>query len=762
VPQSAQVHRIEQGPTIAAVGQIGAAVEVRGLADHEPVFLRLPVTPADAATVDASTARVFRVDTPSGTPAVVEASGLAAGFGHAWALIDAPGVYALVGLPRDKVAQALLIAATSPFPSDATEAAVLLAAGADDPNTLLEWRRRVAADEVAATANPLALTEVRRERGGAVAPPDLPNGITTAGFIARVRSVMAAPEAFAEQRLVVTRVRERADWRAAGIAPMRAGAGPAIPVSANWWMYHRDAQHTGVVTDSHISRANVTTLQPRYRVPLDGPVASVPAVVDNTIYVGIGNSARATAHRGGTLYAIDLVSSAVRATFTFNTPPLGGSRQGLAGIACTPAVMNGRLYFSALDGRLYCLDAATLTPIWVTDLRHADAAHNQPVTHTVAAEGWCSPLVVNGRVYVGCGESESNTFGFVYCLDANTGDVVWLFCTTKFPGVVDNEPNVIPRSVAGIVPLPAPFRVGNDPASRGASPWSSCAYDPVSNRIIVGTGNVLPQGPVPQPAYSLGVLSLDATTGGSPRFFQPSSQDSYRPDDSDCDVPPGPTIYLQGGRRVVAIGSKCGSFFLLDADTLAPLARRQLLPRIGGNGGFPGDTGAPIPAVDPHPPDPETGRRTENFYGIFSTAAVSYGLERLYVGVGGFAFGVGTPGIDSATTAFLRALNWTDLTDAWATAQGPDGVTRYVATTPPMYTTPGEAGFAAPVLVNDLLFMSTSRPGLYAFDAESGVPLWSAPGFGPPRPNSFSLGPVVFGDYVVCTSANLGMLVYSL
>ena len=79
-----------------------------------------------------------------------------------------------------------------------------------------------------------------------------------------------------------------------------------------------------------------------------------------------------------------------------------------------------------------------------------------------------------------------------------------------------------------------------------------------------------------------------------------------------------------------------------------------------------------------------------------------------------------------------------------------------------MYSTPGETGFASPVVVNDVVLMSTSRPGLYAFDAASGLCLWSAPGFGPPLPNSFTLGPAVFGDYVVVGSAGLGLMVYSL
>ena len=774
------VRRVDAG-SVPTLGQVGPVVAVDGPVDLGRTILRIPVSPAMLVGIDETSIRLFRLG-PDDAGEVIATSGNAPGLGYIWAVLQSPGRYVAIGLPSDRVIRGLLgdltlaRAASAPGVSQAKlfHRCVLAPLQAMSAADLTQLRGAYAADNSATFADPRAAMTAKRGRAGWIEPGDLPGGLSTAAFIARLQDLSDLPDGLPEERLITGGF---AALDPSDSAPVTralpdglAGQGlpvdrlPGIPATANWWMYHHDPQHSGVVTDSHISKANVAHLRLRYRLPLDGPVVSVPAVVDNTIYIGIGNSRRAYQQRGGTLYAVDLLTGVTRASFTFNTPALGGARQGMAGIACTPAVIGGRVFVSGLNGCLYCLDAATLTPIWITNLRAADPLHNQPVTHAVAAEGWGSPLVVNGCIYVGFGESESNTFGFVYCIDARTGVVRWLFCTTLFPGMAENEPNIVPQSVAGLFRMPPPFVEGPDPAFRGGSPWSSVAYDPVSNRVLVGTGNVLPQGPVPQPKYSLGVLALDAATGRNPRFFQPSNDDNYRPDDSDCDVAAGPLLYRDpvSGQRLLAIGSKNGSFFVLDADSLTPVARRQLLPRIGGNGGFPGDTGQPIPAVDPHPPSPDGGARTENFYGIFSTAAVSYAQRRLFVGVGGFAFGVGTPGIDSGTTAFLRALDWHDLTDHWPMQVGPDHVARYTASHPPMYLTPGEAGFSSPALVNDLVFMSTSRPALYAFDSETGLGLWSAPGFGPAQPNSFTLGPVVYGDYVIVGSANLGLLVYGL
>jgi outer membrane protein assembly factor BamB len=72
-----------------------------------------------------------------------------------------------------------------------------------------------------------------------------------------------------------------------------------------------------------------------------------------------------------------------------------------------------------------------------------------------AGDCFSSPLVVNGKVYVGSGEGERDVFGFVFCLDANTGNVVWLFCTNQFNLASDNNPNVIPASAAVSNPLPS-------------------------------------------------------------------------------------------------------------------------------------------------------------------------------------------------------------------------------------------------------------------------------------------------------------------
>jgi outer membrane protein assembly factor BamB len=124
------------------------------------------------------------------------------------------------------------------------------------------------------------------------------------------------------------------------------------------------------------------------------------------------------------------------------------------------------------------------------------------------------------------------------------------------------------------------------------------------------------------------------------------------------------------------------------------------------------------------------------------------------VGIGGYG-GIG----DHQSTPFMRALNWHDLDDAWAThidTIGANKVSRYIVPRPPMYTT-NEAGLSSPAVVNDVVLVSTNNPGLYAFCANTGLCLWTATGLAP----GFILGPAIYEKYVV-VGAGSQVNIYSL
>src|SRR5581483_2765769 len=151
-----------------------------------------------------------------------------------------------------------------------------------------------------------------------------------------------------------------------------------------------------------------------------GPVYTKPSIVDGKIYVGTIENGTT----GGTLYKIDLFTGHIDGKYETPTLP---ATYGIRGVGGSPAIVDGRAYFTSVHGRVYCVDTATMTTasppppaLWITGLKNADPAQNQPRANT-AADSWSGPLVVNGNLYVGCGEGETATAcGFVYCLDAAT------------------------------------------------------------------------------------------------------------------------------------------------------------------------------------------------------------------------------------------------------------------------------------------------------------------------------------------------------
>jgi outer membrane protein assembly factor BamB len=539
---------------------------------------------------------------------------------------------------------------------------------------------------------------------------------------------------------------------------------------SNWWMYHGDHGHTGMATGSSLNSGNVAGLKLLYDIQVPGPVLSVPALVDGFVYVGLANSHDVKDSNGGTFLKIDVTTGKVAAKFEWHIDPAEGDTHGFMGMGCTPAIRDGKVYFSAFNGKLYCLNQADLTPVWITDLRIADLAHNQPVSNTLGdptdppAAGWSSPVVANKMVYVGMGEGENPAlFGFVYCLDAETGNVAWIYCTCQFEDGVPNQPNVLPPgTIKGA--LPPPFVLGpGDPQIRGCSVWSSIAFDSRLNRLYCATGNPVPDSTLPCKGFSNGILSLDASSGVFRGFFQALPESSYRDSDNDVDFGGSPILFTVDGRRLVAAGCKNGGLFVLDADTMELVRWRQLLPYY--------NDGRQIPSVDPHfsasqqnTMDPQNPDRVsdeidqENYSGTYSTPAVNPTLGRLYIGIGGKNYQTVKAGIDYSTTPFLRAMDWDTLEDAWELDDSDPRL--YIHPQPPMYRTPGESGLSSPAVVNDVVFCATSKIAVYAFHAYTGKMLWEDQlgiqtggmngGYG------YCLGPAVSGDYVVAGALVFG------
>jgi len=86
-------------------------------------------------------------------------------------------------------------------------------------------------------------------------------------------------------------------------------------------------------------------------------------------------------------------------------------------ISASPVVMDGKVYFASLDGKLYCADAESGKEIWKYEI-------------TTSFEA--SPMVLNNTVYIG------NVNRKLYAIDADSGFVKWEFETG---GKIMGSPN---------------------------------------------------------------------------------------------------------------------------------------------------------------------------------------------------------------------------------------------------------------------------------------------------------------------------------
>jgi outer membrane protein assembly factor BamB len=772
----------------ATLGDIGLAAAIKGERLSAQSILILPLDQSALTGIDETTVRVFRVDEESGTLKPVWNSGINTTLGFAWAKVRRPGTYVPIGLPRDRLLQELLRQTARErqlADVDSREEAEKFTRDAlslfheESPEIIQTIRTELARAEAQTAAGGLPLKHLRLGHGGHILPLPLPRDADFKEFAERIRGLEVTFGGLPEEQLFyppdAARLSE-SPWPVlqdrritdvigtASILDHLIEINPRFVelirclISKNWWMYQHDERHSGVASGcSDIRSTNAGTLIEQSQVPVEGPINTKPSIVNGYVYIG---SSKYGGSDKSVLYKIELATGTVVGKFEVT----GTAFYSISGIGGSPAIKGGKVYFSTVYGQIYCLDSSTMTtalspppPLWVTNLKAADMSKNQPVNNA-SGDSWSGPLVVNGNVYVGSGEGEGdfgssnpNTYGFVWCLDANTGVVKWVFCTSKFTNGAENSPNVIPNEAAASWAAAHGFTVVADPPQTGNAPWSSAAYDSVTRRIFIGTGNsqydVAP-GPgdgtaQPDYHYGSGLLALDADTGAFAGFFQPAVDDSYWTLDSDIDVPGSATVFTHGGHRVVGFGSKNGSYFLLDAHDLSIIARRQLLPRSGGNG-TPTDRGTAIGTVVP------TGGAGENKWGVMGTAAMHSGLGTLFVGLGGYA-GIG----DSTKTPFMRAVDWDTLLDKWTTTVT-GGVARYTVPVPPMYSS-SEAGLSSPAVVNDVVFIATSKCALYALDAATGLCLWSAPGLPAGGWPNYALGPAIYGNYVV---AGAGKKVY--
>jgi alcohol dehydrogenase (cytochrome c) len=278
-----------------------------------------------------------------------------------------------------------------------------------------------------------------------------------------------------------------------------------------------DGQRYAPLTEINAGNAKSLVRFCSLKIADAGAFQAGPLVIGGTIYV---TSARATV-------ALDARNCAPRWHVEY-TPE---GPEGLP-ISRGAAVLDGRLFRGASDGRLLALDAATGNLLWKT-----------PVANTVKGEGLTSaPIAWRGLVFIGTSGGEMGIKGRMMAFDAATGREIWRFDT-------------IPT---GDQPGADTWQVRDTALKGGGGMWSSYTLDPATGELFVPVGNPAPDMlPAFRPGknlYTNSLVVLDARTGALKWWYQIKS-----PDNADHDLGAAPLLFRDsGGRQMVAMAGKDG------------------------------------------------------------------------------------------------------------------------------------------------------------------------------------------------------------
>jgi outer membrane protein assembly factor BamB len=324
-------------------------------------------------------------------------------------------------------------------------------------------------------------------------------------------------------------------------ALLTAAAGPAAaqPNPADWPAFLEGPSHTSYnAAATAITASNASTLAQEWSWPTppspnSGPntMNASPTVVDGVVYIGAMD---------GYFYAIDESTQAVLWSdfLGLDTPkgtdPCGKKGQGItatAAVADDPVTGTPTVFVNAPDGNLYALNAQTGAVIWTGQVDVPSQTVNDYYS-------WSSPLVANGKVYVGISSDCDSPLipGGVIAFSQSTG-----------------------AKVARWVDVP------NKPALYGGSVWSSPAL--LSNGdIVAATGNGYKNSG--EPLYDDSIVELDPNTLAVVGYWQIPAAEQI----NDGDFGASPTIWNAtiNGVPTPMVGDcdKNGYYYALEQDNI--------------------------------------------------------------------------------------------------------------------------------------------------------------------------------------------------
>jgi polyvinyl alcohol dehydrogenase (cytochrome) len=268
---------------------------------------------------------------------------------------------------------------------------------------------------------------------------------------------------------------------------------------------------------------------------------------------------------------------------------------GQVGVTGKPTVKGGTVYFGTWAGAVVAADLLTGHVDWST-----------PVTAERGTQVDGATLVTGKRVYVGDAD------GMLHALRRETGEVVWSTPLDAHPNTrIFSTPVVVPPpasaghglivigvastelvldkddftfrgSVVGVDATTGklrwrlPVSAGQDGA--GSSVWSSAAIDRRRHLAFIGTGQAYER---PAGHLSDSLLAIRYDTGKLAWSRQFTADDVWTffakpPVGPDADIGATPNLFRAGGRDLVGVGDKAGTYDVFDRATGETVWAREL------------------------------------------------------------------------------------------------------------------------------------------------------------------------------------------
>lgn len=302
-------------------------------------------------------------------------------------------------------------------------------------------------------------------------------------------------------------------------------------IAGNYRLGNYDLQGSRAIPgtlETNLTKENVKNqgLEVKWFAPTDLPVSGVPVIYKGSAYVGTTDLGG-----NGSIYAFNAVTGAQK--WRVILP---------GGVIASPLVFNGYLYVADLTGHLYKmkLDDGKILQSHAAALSGFDSIWSGPIA---VSDGKKDLIIVSVNPQDEFGSSAYGVSG-VIAVNAVNLERKWTLIIT-------------------------------DPLQGGSGIWgTSPAYSSTKGLIYVATGQTTINNALTLPTTSDAVYAIDVRNGNVAWKNQVRQDDIWnfsnpfdpvRP--ADTDIGDSPALFSDGRKEYVAMGSKRGYFYIMDAAT---------------------------------------------------------------------------------------------------------------------------------------------------------------------------------------------------